>query len=106
MSKCSDLYALKDKFKLLVPLFDRLHYEAREVNKSAAASEQTTRHLLYLNKSKRLFAEESERAGEFFKRISREYEEDKSSGSDIVYFLNFCIKYIESIDVLIIKKLV
>jgi hypothetical protein len=87
---------LRDKFKKLIPLFDRLNYECGEVNKSAAASEQTTRHLLYLNKSKRLYAEDSQRAGEFLKAFCNEYQEDKGG---IVHFMHFCIKYIESSEV-------
>ena len=97
MLKVTLLLSLKDKLNQLVPLFDRLNYETGEIKKSADASEQSTRHLLYLNKSSQLHAEESERTGKFFKGISNENQEDDKK--EIVCLLNFCIKYIESTEV-------
>jgi len=94
--KVTLLLSLKDKLNQLVPLFDRLNYETGEIKKSADASEQSTRHLLYLNKSSQLHAEESERTGKFLKAISNENQGDKK---EIVCLLNFCIKYIESTEV-------
>lgn len=97
MSKVSELFALKDKLNKLVPLYDRLSYESGEVRKAALASEQSIRHLLYLNKSGELHAEDCERVSLFLKAIAREWQRDNYN--NLGHFLIFCIRYIESIKV-------
>ena len=86
-----------DKLKLLTPLFDRLQYECGEVIKAVDASEKTIKQLLYLNKSNQLHTDESERVGLFLNGISKEMQMNEA---DLVYYLNFCIRYIESIEVI------
>lgn len=93
----SELSALKDKLKKLAPLYDRISYESGEVGKAALASEQSIRHLLYLNKSGELHVDDCERVSLFLKAIARDWQRDNYK--NLGHFLIFCIRYIESIKV-------
>lgn len=98
IKRVEGLSVLKDTLKQLVPLFDRLDYERREVIKAAEASDQSIRTLLYMNKSERLYSEDQNRTSEYLKAIHLTGE-----SGDITGTLNFCVKYLESIERLVSK---
>lgn len=98
----SQLDGLKDKFKSLSSLFDRLTYEFEEVSKGSAAACHSLNRLLYMSKAERVYAEYTERVGEYLRRIGGgegSAMERKERREEFVQFMNFCIKYIRSIEV-------
>lgn len=88
--------AFKDKLKALQPLLDRIIYERRESSNAAFAAQMSIRQLMLLNKSKQIFASDSDKVCSFLDAL--EVEEDDGS-TDILYFIVFAAKYIDSTEV-------
>ena len=107
MKMCNQLDELKDKFKVLSSLFDRLVYEFEEDSKGATSASQSLSRLLYMSKADRVYAEDAEKIEKFLRGIGGEWTEregKRERREEIVVFMNFCIKYIRSIEVKILRK--
>lgn len=79
----------------IIPLIDRLNYESLEVRRATMSSSHSIRHLLYLNKSMRVYAEDGERVKEMLEGTG-ELINEKGGG---LYLIKFIIKYIENFEV-------
>ena len=90
------MFALSDKLRQLVPLIDRLNYEFGEVKKASAASSNSIRHLLFLNKSMRVHAQDGEKVSGLLENVAA----DATENEEIITFLNFAIRYIKRCEVL------
>ena len=80
--------------------FERyLSYE--EIRKGSMATSQSLNRLLYMSKSDRVYAEDSQKIEKYLRMIGGECAvvERKEKREELVQFLNFCIKYIRSIEV-------
>lgn len=88
---------LREKLKNLIPLIDRLNYECIEVKRATKSSIHSIIHLLYLNKSMKMYSEDGDRVKEMLKVIGDLY--DKESGIRVLEFLKFSIKYLENCEV-------
>ena len=73
MKMCNQLDELKDKFKVLSSLFDRLVYEFEEVSKGATSASQSLSRLLYMSKADRVYAEDAEKIEKFLRGIGGEW---------------------------------
>ena len=84
--------------KKLIPLFDRLIYERREVSIAAADSLHATKNLLYLSKAREMHSEDFRGVDQFlggFGGIDRL----NCAFRDLMILLEFCVKYIGETEV-------
>jgi hypothetical protein len=84
---------LQEKLKLLLPLLDRIIYEKQEASSAAITAQESIQQLMLLSKSKHMFSTDSDRVSTFLKTFA---DEDKETRSEILYFITFSIKYIDS----------
>lgn len=88
------MFDLRDKLKKLIPLLDRLNYEFSQLEKATTASEHSIRHLLYLNKSMRVYAEDGEKVQRILKSFNDLYKHEGERE-----FMEFVVKYIDKCSV-------
>lgn len=94
------MYSLRLKLKKLSPLVERLNYELIESMKAVDASNHSIRHLLYLNKSERVYAEDGEKVENFLKDVTKRIGIGRDGDNDIKILIEFWIGYITSCEVI------
>ena len=96
--KFESLLKLRDKLKQLQPLFDSLSQNLKQAEKSSEICDQSVGQLISMGKAEKMLVEEGKRVHDYLGGIGIN---NYACQDDICGFIEFCIKYIESIKVII-----